>query len=181
MNSYPLGVSQMPQTRNSLLATVFSVMSVFVLNTDMAYAATAVAVSDAQIAAMANACNGGASTPACVAAVQKLVADLAAANPGVAADTIIASIGSKVAEASNTAIANPASTTFNAAAAAAAVAALSSYAASSGFSSLASTLSNVATSVANTVNVDLGAIASGNTTPKNKPGGGGSGGGLSPN
>lgn len=166
--------------RNRLLAAAFSVMTAFTLGTDMASAAgSAVTVSDSQIAAMVAQCNGGATAPACITAVEALVADLAAANPGVAVDTIMGSIASKVAEASNTAIANPASTSFNAAAAAAAMTALSSYAGSSGFSSLASTIVTVATSITNAINVDLGAIASGNTPPR-KTTGGGSGGGLSP-
>lgn len=135
----------MPQTRNSLLATAFFAMSIFTLNTDMAYAA--VRVSDTQIAEMANACNGGPTSPACIAAVEKLITELQAANPDVGVDTIIESIASGVSQVSTSAIANIATTTFNVNAAVAAVAALSNYAAQNNYGTLASSLNAVALDV----------------------------------
>ena len=157
----------MTQSRNSLLVAIISVCSLLMLSIGTLQAQAtpppasdvAVAVSDAQIAAVAAACIAGSATPACVAALKALVAALTLANPNATPSTLIGSIAAKVASVSNAGLAG--TITINAVALGAALTALATLASANGLTALAATVVAVAQNVTNAVAIDLGAIASG--------------------
>ncbi len=119
-----------------------------------------ITVSDAQSAAVASACSGGASSAGCKLALEELVAALGAANPGTTLATIIGSIASQVASMSNKSMANN-EQSFSASASAAMLSALATFASSKGLNAASTTVLAVAENVKARRKIDLGAIASG--------------------
>ena len=143
------------------LAFVIALSSALSLQNAYAQNATfAAEVSADQIAAVSEACVGGAETELCKSALEALIAALKAANPGVSIAALIGSIAVAFSQASNASLASTA-VGFNAAAAAQALTALASYAHSVGLSNLAETIVAIATNVESRVSIDLTAIAEG--------------------
>lgn len=151
---------------SALLLTVGSV-SVQILTAPAASAQTAgvgdisILVPDADIAKLEIACKTTAIAGSCGAAMQAVIAALKVANPTVTVSTIIASIASKIAFESNSGVSG--AKEIDPVALSSALSALADIATSNGLTALQSTVLTVAKLVAASEQVDLKAVASGNT------------------
>lgn len=151
----------MQKFRNHLLMPAISAMSAFFICAVPGHTQDApVSVSDKQISAITSGCAGGASSAACQTAIQALVEELRTTNSGTQLSTVIGSITASIADMSNRSITGNVAD-FNKETAAAALRAVAAFARRNALGPLANTVLAMAKNVSNSVEIDLGAIASG--------------------
>jgi len=132
----------------------------------LSVATSAVAVSDTQVSTLESACVDGPTSAACVGAVQGLVNELTALNPGSALEAIIRSIAAKSGYMSNAAVNG--GRAIDGAALGAAITALADLALANGLATVASAVGALAQNVTNGVTVDVTEVS----RPQSDGGGG---------